>query len=248
MTKKVVGLIPVRMESTRLPGKPLVDIAGLPMVIHVYKRSLLAKSLDDVYVVTDSSEIKSIVEDYGGKVLMTRSEHETGTDRIAEAAENLDCDIVVNIQGDEALLRPEDIDKVVDLLLKDESINIAMLAIPFQKYNSPSDIKIVLDENDYIMYFSRADIPSDARTENPPLTKAYHIVPFKKEFLMKFSSWGKSALEKIEYIEYMRVLEKGYKIKVYHVNDNAISVDTKEDLEYVRSAMKTDKFFPKLYT
>ena len=238
---KVVAIIPSRLESSRLPRKALVDILGMPMIVHVFKRCLFAKKLDEVYVATDSIEIKEVVESFGGRVIMTSSEHQTGTDRIAEAAQTIEADIIVNVQGDEALVNPQYIDKVVSALQESPQTNVAILVNPFNKRNSPSDIKVVLNENNEIMYLSRADIPSDARVENPTLLKAYHIVPFRKDFLLQYSKWGKSKLEQIEFNEYLRILEKGYTIKAVHVDSDSISVDTAEDLDYVIDKMKSDK-------
>jgi 3-deoxy-manno-octulosonate cytidylyltransferase (CMP-KDO synthetase) len=241
--RKTVAIIPARLESSRLPRKALADICGLPMIVHVYKRCLLASRLDDVYVATDNQEIKEVVEYYGGKVIMTSSEHQTGTDRIAEAAQRLDADIVVNVQGDEALVNPNYIDKAILALHDNSQINVSILVNPFNKRNSYSDIKVVLNENDEVMYFSRSDIPSDARVNGHTLLKAYHIVPFRKDFLLEYAKWNKGILEKIEFNEYLRILEKGYKIKAVHVESDAVSVDTGADLEYVREKMPSDSWF-----
>ena len=174
---------------------------------------------------------------------MTSREHETGTDRIAEAARSLeDIEIVVNVQGDEVLVNPQYIDKVVTVLYENPEINVGILVNPFNKYSSVSDIKAVLNHYNDIMYFSRTDIPSDARVEKPPMFKAYHIVPFRKEFLLEYAQWEKGELEQIEYNEYLRILEYGYKIRAVHVDSDAVSVDTMEDLEYVRVKMKNDPF------
>ncbi len=238
---KAVAIIPARLESSRLPNKALADILGLPMIVHVFKRCLLAKTLDEVYVATDNIKIKDAVESHGGKVIMTSVKHETGTDRIAEAAQNIKADIIVNVQGDEALVNPEYIDKVVDSLVNSSGADVAILVNPFSKKRSPSDIKVVLNENDEVMYLSRADIPSDARVDNTKMLKAYHIVPFRKDFLLKYARWKKTELEKIEFNEYLRILEKGYKIQAVRVKSDAISVDTQQDLEFVRKKMVTDK-------
>jgi 3-deoxy-manno-octulosonate cytidylyltransferase (CMP-KDO synthetase) len=238
---KVVAIIPSRLESSRLPEKALVDILGLPMIVHVLKRCLLAKKLDEVYVATDSAKIKEVVESFGGRVIMTSSKHQTGTDRIAEAAQTIEADIIVNVQGDEALVNPQYIDKVVSVLQESPQINVAILVNPFNKRNSPSDIKVVLNEDDEIMYLSRVDIPSDARVDSPQMLKAYHIVPFRKDFLLQYAKWGKTELEQIEFNEYLRILEKGYKIQAVHVESDAVSVDTEQDLKLVRSKMKIDK-------
>jgi len=242
---KVVAIISSRLESSRLPGKALLNICGgLPMIVHVYKRCMLSNSLDEVYVVTDNLKIKDVVESYGGRVIMTSSLHKTGTDRIAEAAKTIDADIVVNVQGDEVLLDPNYINQVVLALHDNPDINISILVNSFNKRNSPSDIKVVLNENDEIMYFSRTDIPSYTRDNNHRMLKAYYVVPFRKDFLLEYSKWKESYLEKIEFNEYLRILEKGYKIKAVHVESDAVSVDTDIDLEYVRGKMISDRFFP----
>ena len=242
---KVIAIIPSRLESSRLPRKALADICGLPMIVHVFKRCQYAKTLDEVFVATDNQEIFNVVEKYGGKALMTSSHHENGTERIAEAAKNINADIIVNVQGDEALVNPVYIDSAVNALIEDENINISILINKFSKKNSIGDIKAVIDENNNIMYLSRADIPSDARSENNSFYKAYHIVPFRKSFLKEYSKWKKTKLEKIEFNEYLRILEKGYKIRAVKVDSEAISVDTLDDLEEVRNLMKADNLFPK---
>lgn len=240
---KTIGLIPARMESMRLPGKPLVDICGMPMILHVWQRCRMAQKLDDVAVVTDSDEIRRVVESVGGRVIMTSSHHETGSDRLAEAALHLDHDIVVNIQGDEALVDPVHIDTATDLLASDSEARIGLLVTPYYKRNSPSDIKVVVNLSGDVIYMSRTDIPSDSRQHEPPLLKAYHIVPFRRDFLLKFAELTKGNLEQIEKIEYMRVLEHGYTIVTARVDSAAISVDTVEDLEYVRKTMASDPAF-----
>ena len=241
--QKVVAILPSRIESSRLPRKALLDICGLPMIVHVFKRCLLAKKLDEVYVATDSNEIKEVVEKHGGRVIMTSSNHQTGTDRIAEAANKIDAEIVVNVQGDEALVNPKYIDKVVNELLENPDINVGILVNPYFKKNSPSDIKVVLNNNNDVLYASRSDIPSDSRTKDPSRLKVYHIVPFRKPFLLKFSKWEKGTLEKIEFNEYLRILEHGERIRAVLVDSDAVSVDTYEDLEYVRKIMLEDELF-----
>lgn len=242
---KIVGMIPVRLESQRLPRKAMEDICGMKLIEHVYHRTKMSQRLDDVYVVTDSNEVKELIESINGKVIMTRSNHQTGSDRLAEAASKVECDIVVNIQGDEALVDPNDIDKVIDGFLDSKSADIAILVIPYSKKKSPSDIKVVLNKRNEVMYLSRADIPSDSRVEDNKMLKAYHIIPFKKEFLLAYSQLEKSPLEKIEFNEYLRVLENGYKIQAVFTERDVVSVDTLEDLEFVRSKMPTDEYFAK---
>lgn len=237
----VVGMIPARLESTRLPRKALIDIEGLPMVVHTYKRALLAKKLDDVYIATDNELIKEAVESHGGKVIMTGSHHKTGSDRLAEACLSVKCDIVVNIQGDEPLVDPEHIDAIVEPLISDPSVQISVGVTPYKKKNSHSDIKAVLDLAGNILYCSRTDLPSDSRTPVSEMLKMSFIVPFRKEFLLKYSSWSPTPLETIEYNEYLRVLEHGFKIRAVIISEAKVSVDTPESLEEVRRHMQHDK-------
>lgn len=241
---RIVGMIPVRMESSRLPNKAVKDICGLPMIIHTLKRTKMAKMLNDVYVATDNEEIKNLVESFGGKVVMTKREHQTGSDRLAEAAQKIEADIIVNIQGDEALVNPEHIDIGVDALINSDA-EVSILLTKYSKKNSPSDIKAVVNLKNEIMYISRSDIPSNARVELSYMLKAYHVVSFKKDFLIKYSSLDQTPLEKIEMNEYLRILENGYKIQGVLVDSDSVSVDTEEDLEYVRNKMIDDIFYVK---
>jgi 3-deoxy-manno-octulosonate cytidylyltransferase (CMP-KDO synthetase) len=238
---RVVGMLPARLRSSRLPEKALVDIDGLPMFVHTCKRARLAKSLDDVYLATDSEKIKNIAESYDIKVLMTGSHHKTGSDRLAEACQGVDCEIVVNIQADEPLVKPEHIDSIVKPLLEDRNLQISVGVTPYTKKGSDSDIKAVLDLENNIMYCSRSDLPSDVRTTVEVMLKMCFIVPFRKEFLIQYASWPSTPLENIEYNEYLRVLENGVKIKAVKIEDAKISVDTPDDLEEVRRLMKSDE-------
>lgn len=240
---KIVGMIPVRMESTRLPSKAIRDIYGLPMIIHTLKRTLLAKELDEVYVVTDSEEIKELVELHDGQVIMTGSHHQTGSDRLAEAASKIEANIIVNIQGDEALVNPRHIDQSIQGLINSDA-QVSILLTKFSKKNSSGDIKAVVNLKNEIMYISRNDLPSDARVKVPQMLKAYHVVSFRKDFLIKYALLEQTPLEKIEYNEYLRILEHGYKIQGVMVDSDSISVDTQEDLLQVTEVMKIDKIYP----
>ena len=240
---KAVAIIPSRLESSRLPRKALIDICGLPMIVHVFKRCELSQSLDEVFVATDSDEIRETVERYGGKVLMTSKHHKNGTERVAEAAENISADIIINVQGDEAMVMPEHIDSSIRPLLDNGDINVTILVNNYLKRDSPSDIKVVLDMYENVMYLSRSDIPSNSRTKNPHLLKAYHVLGFRKEFLMKYVKWDETYLEKIEYHEHLRILERGHKIKAVKVDSRGISVDTEIDLIEVKNQMVNDSYY-----
>ena len=230
------------MESTRLPNKAIKDICGLPMIIHTLKRTLLAKELDEVYVVTDSQEIKELIESYDGKVIMTSKEHKTGSDRLAEAAEKIEANIIVNIQGDEALVNPKHIDQSIQGLINSDA-QVSILLTNFTKRNSSGDIKAVVNLKNEIMYISRNDLTSDARVEVPNMLKAYHVVSFRKDFLIKYASLEQTPLERIEFNEYLRILENGYKIQGVIVDSDSVSVDTDDDLKYVQNKMINDKIY-----
>ncbi len=238
---KVAGIIPVRLESSRLPEKALADICGLPMIGHTYCRARMSRALDELYVATDSERIKAVVEGFGGRVIMTSRAHKTGSDRIAEAASQIDADIIVNIQGDEPLLNPDHVTRAVDALEADPAVQVAVLVTPYEVKNSGSDIKAVLDLHDFIMYCSRTDLPSAARTPVRTMWKMSFIVPFRKDFLFQYTAWPQTPLEKIEFNEYLRILENGHKIKAVRVEHADISVDTPADLEIVRGLMLQDK-------
>jgi 3-deoxy-manno-octulosonate cytidylyltransferase (CMP-KDO synthetase) len=233
-------MVPARLESSRLPGKALIDLMGLPMVVHTCKRAQLSRKLQEVYLVTDNDLIKQAGEQNGIRVIMTGRYHQTGSDRLAEACDSVECDIVVNIQGDEPLVNPEHIDAIVTPLLEDRSLQIAVGVTPFTKKQSSSDIKAVLDLEDNIMYCSRTDLPSDCRTPITEMLKMCFIVPFRKEFLKQYAAWPPTPLEIIEYNEYLRVLEHGVKLRAVRVENARISVDTPADLEEVRRLMQDD--------
>ncbi|MFA5099329.1 MAG: 3-deoxy-manno-octulosonate cytidylyltransferase [Candidatus Omnitrophota bacterium] len=238
---KIVGIIPARMKSTRFPGKPLVDIMGMPMVIHVLKRCQLCKSLSDVYVATDSAEIFDCVIKYGGKAVMTEASHQTGTDRIAEACLKTGGDIVINIQGDEPLVDPKDIEALVECVKNDPSVNFATLVCKTRQFGEITECKAVLDMNRDIMYMSRSDIPSRSRSGVDHMLKLYCVVAFRREWLKAFASWPQTALEKTEFIEYLRILERGYKIRGVVVEEYTTSVDTPDDLKVILELMSRDR-------
>jgi len=233
-------MIPARLQSSRLPEKALVDIEGLPMVVHTCKRSQLAQTLDQVYLATDSERIREVAQANGIQVIMTGTHHQTGSDRLAEACSNIDCDIVVNVQGDEPLVDPEHIDAIVNVMKSDDGIKLALGVTPYKKKKSTSDIKAVLDLEGNVLYCSRTDLPSEARTPVEDMWKMVFIVGFRKEFLIQYSSWEPTPLERIEYNEYLRVIEHGEKIRAVRLDQARISVDTPEDLAGVRELMKKD--------
>ncbi|MBI5894409.1 MAG: 3-deoxy-manno-octulosonate cytidylyltransferase [Deltaproteobacteria bacterium] len=259
---KIVAIIPARYASTRLKGKALVDIAGRPMIQHVYERTKKAGLINDVIVATDDKTIFDAVKGFNGKAAMTSSEHKTGTDRIAEAANNIDADIIVNVQGDEPLIEPEMIDEAIKPLMRDAAIPICTLKTKIQDEKeilNPNIVKVVTDKNGFALYFSRLPIPyvrsEESRGQgvkgsskeiippleplNPRILEPLHykhigLYVYRKDFLLKFAKMKPTLLEEAEKLEQLRALENGYKIKVVETRYNSIGVDTEEDLERVR--------------
>ena len=191
---------------------------------------------------TDSKEIKELVESYDGNVILTRKDHQTGSDRLAEAASTIEANIIVNIQVDEALVNPKHIDESIQGLINSDA-QVSILLTKFSKKNSSGDIKAVVNLKNEIMYISRNDLPSDSRVEVPSMLKAYHVVSFRKDFLIKYAALEQTPLEKIEYNEYLRILENGYKIQGVIVDSDSVSVDTNDDLQYVSEKMKDDEIY-----
>jgi 3-deoxy-manno-octulosonate cytidylyltransferase (CMP-KDO synthetase) len=246
MRSNTVAIIPSRLESSRIEKKALVDICGMPMVIHVMKRVQMSSCVSDTYVATDSQEIADVVREYGGKAILTSKEHKNGTERVCEAIQDINADTFVICMGDEALLNPDHIQKSVDTFYQSDDASGSILVTEFTKENSPSDFKVVVNPKNEIMYISRGDIPCSARNKVDFRLKAYHIMTFSRKVLEKYTEIGKSPMEKIEDHEYLRLIENGYKIVAKKVDSASISVDVPEDLEYVRRVMKNDNLF-KIY-
>lgn len=236
---KVFGLIPARLQSTRLPGKALKDVCGLPAIVHVYKRSSLAKKLDDVWVVTDSAEIRDAVERHGGKVAMT-GPHRNGSERIYAATRQLDCDIIVNIQGDEVLVYPDHIDKIVAPLIENPGLGYTIGMTPYDKAASPQDFKAVVNLRGDLLYCSREDIPSSSIVRDDRRMKMVFIVCFTKASLKQFVKWEETPLERREPNEFLRILEHGGTIRTVEVAGAKISLDTESDLQEIRDLMRRD--------
>ncbi|KXS45898.1 MAG: 3-deoxy-manno-octulosonate cytidylyltransferase (CMP-KDO synthetase) [Candidatus Frackibacter sp. T328-2] len=241
-SKRVVGIIPARYASTRLPGKPLVDIRGKPMVQHVYERTSKAAVLDEVVVATDDERIKEAVLNFGGEVVMTSKNHQTGTDRLAEAARDIEADVIVNVQGDEPLIAPEMIEEAVRPLLNSEEVVMGTLKKRIKdltELKNSNLVKVVTDQNDYALYFSRAPIPF-LREDREGIDFYKHIglYAYQKEFLLDFAQMESTTLEQMESLEQLRALENGYRIKVVETKYSSIGVDTEEDLVKVREMME----------
>lgn len=237
---KAVGIIPARYGSSRLPGKVLEPIGGVPLICMVCDSARRAKRLDDVVVATDDRRVLEAVVAHGGRAVLTSAAHQSGSDRIAEAAAGIDCAIVVNIQGDEPLIRGEVIDAAVGALIDDPSLNAVTLATPFAapgEADDPNAVKVVRDLRGNALYFSRSRIPY-ARGETGgrgSALKHIGLYGYRREFLLRFTGWGPTALEKTERLEQLRILEHGERILVLETPWDSVSVDTPEDLERVRA-------------
>ena len=245
---KIIGLIPTRMNSTRLPHKSLLPINGIPMIVHVYKRSKLAKKLDDLIICCDDKKIISIAKKYNIKAMLTSKHHTNGTERIAEACSKLKIkyDIIVDIQGDEPLISPYHIDQVIDYHIKNYKTDIILPSLKIKPVNSTNIVKVVKDKSNNVLYLSRANIPFEFKSNVKFLYKHLSIISFKNEALQKYSLKRKTYLEKIEDIELLRALEIGLKIKSINLNGDSFSVDVLEDYQKASEYMKNDKLF-KLY-
>jgi 3-deoxy-manno-octulosonate cytidylyltransferase (CMP-KDO synthetase) len=245
---KIIGLIPTRMNSSRLPYKSLLPINGIPMIVHVYKRSKLAKKLDDLIICCDDKKILSIAKKYNIKAMLTSKHHSNGTERIAEASSKLKkkYDIIVDIQGDEPLISPYHIDQVVDYHIKNFNSDIILPSLKIKPINSTNIVKIVKDRSNNVLYLSRSNIPFEFKSNVKFLYKHLSIISFKNKALQKYSLKKKTYLEKIEDIELLRALEIGLKIKSINLNGDSFSVDVLEDYQKASEYMKNDKFF-KLY-
>ncbi|MEW6456522.1 MAG: 3-deoxy-manno-octulosonate cytidylyltransferase [Acidobacteriota bacterium] len=236
--KKALGIIPARYASSRFMGKPLAMIKDKPMIIWVYERAKKAKLLRDVIVATDSYEVQRKVEKYGGNALITFSSHSTGTERIAEVSEKYDDELIVNIQGDEPLISPLIIDKMVEEL-QDITIDIVTVKekILDDSYLSPNMVKVITDLKGFAIYFSRSPIPY-CRQDNRIYFKHIGVYGFKKQILLNLVKLSPSPLERIENLEQLRAIEYGYKIKVIESPYHTIGVDTPEDIEKIEMELK----------
>lgn len=240
-----IGIIPARYDSTRFPGKPLADIAGFPMIRHVYERACRCTQLQEVLVATDDQRIFDAVTAFGGDAIMTNPYHPTGTDRIAEVAERLTgASIVVNIQGDEPLIAPEAIDAVVQALEKDPAAPMSSVMTPLPNPAQARDInivKVVTDLNGYALFFSRSPIPyiRDQFAGTGPWKRHIGLYAYRREFLVTFAHLPVTPLERLEKLEQLRALEHGYRIKMVERSvDHSIGVDTPEDLQRVRALIE----------
>jgi len=233
--RKAIGIIPARDQSKRFPGKILATLAGVPLVVRVFNSAKESNLLSDVYIATDDEKIAAVAADYGGRAIMTGAHHKTGTDRVAEAASGLEeCDIIVNIQADEPFMTGDIIDKVV-MALDDPEIYMSTACSRIEnesELNNPNVVKVVLDRQDFALYFSRSLIPSGRYSGSGAAGIYGHlgIYGFKRDFLFKFASMERSSLELSESLEQLRAIENGYRIKTVVVDGYFSGINTREDL------------------
>ena len=243
----IVAIIPARYASTRFPGKPLADICGKPMVQHVFERTQKAQLVDHVVVATDDQRIFDTVESFGGTAIMTGGHHQTGTDRLAEAAEKLGADLIVNVQGDEPLIDPKMIDQAVQPMRDDESLPMGTLKTRIDEPSdlvNPNVVKVVTDLSGCALYFSRSHIPYPRDLDGSPgvnhLQHAYRhigLYVYRRDFLLKYPALPATPLEKLESLEQLRALEHGYRIRVVETALSSHGVDTSEDLDRVKKTL-----------
>ena len=258
----VIGIIPARWKSERFEGKVLANIAGKPMIQHVWERAKEAKLLDDIIIATDSEDVIKVVESFGGKAVFTSKDQPSGTDRITEVINPIDVKIVVNIQGDEPLMHPTMIDGLAGALLEDSSIPMATVAKRISDSKdifNPNVVKVVKDRDGFALYFSRSPIPYVRKDSSHHSIVDFHswftsgnadkndigyyykhigIYAYTKDFLFTYTNLPKSKLEEAEKLEQLRAIENGYKIKVIDTEFDTIGVDTPEDLKKVEELIR----------
>jgi 3-deoxy-manno-octulosonate cytidylyltransferase (CMP-KDO synthetase) len=245
---RVVAVIPARMGSSRFPGKPLAPLLGRPMIEHVVRRAAMCDLLDAVYVATCDEEIRSAVERFGGEVIMTSHAHERASDRVAEAAENFEAEVVVMIQGDEPMVTPSMIAAAVAPLIEDAAVSCVNLARRIERraeYVDRNTIKVVSNVRGDALYFSRAPVPADAFARNadgecPPVFKQVCVIPFRRDFLREFARLPQTPLERAESIDMLRAVEHGRPVRLVLIEEETHAIDTLEDLRLVEALMKDD--------
>lgn len=234
---KVIAMIPARYSATRFPGKLMKDLGGKSVIVRTYESALNTKLFDEVYVVTDSDVIFSEISTIGGKAIMSKKDHDCGSDRIAEAVEDLEVDIVINVQGDEPFIDAVSLSKLIEVFKNDTTKEIDLASLKVQMNDqldieNPNNVKVITDLNDFAIYFSRSVIPykRDANS-NVKFFKHKGVYAFRKEALMGFYNTAMTPLETAEKIEAIRYLEDGKKIKMIETSVESIGIDTPEDLE-----------------
>jgi len=246
----IVAIIPARMASTRFPGKPLARILGLPMIEHVRRRIALSDLLDEVIVATCDEEIREVVKEAGGRVIMTSRTHERSVDRVAEAAATLDADVVINVQGDEPLVLPRMMKEVTRPLLEDSSLPSANLVVKIadrKEFEDPNAPKTVINQFGDILYISREPIPSQRKSNTNEYLKLKQlgIIAFRSDFLQTFIRLKPSPLEQVESVDMMRAIEYGYRVRAVETTGCIIGVDVPGDIKRVKEILASDPLVEK---
>jgi len=246
-----VAIIPARYSSSRFPGKPLIDLEGLPMICRVVRRVRKARLVSRVIVATDDARIADAVREDGGEAVMTPSDLPSGSDRVFYASRDIDCGILANVQGDEPLIDPRQVDQAVRLLLEDSSAEVGTLVRKLtdpEQIQNPNVVKVVLDSDGHALYFSRSPIPflRDGHRVpgigDPPYFSHIGLYVYRKSFLGRYSEWKQTPLEKAESLEQLRILENGADIKTAVTEYESVCVDTPGDAERVRSIIRSGKY------
>ena len=241
---KSICVIPARYSSTRLPGKPLKDICGEPMICRVWERANRAKAVSEVIVATDDERIVRAVEEHSGRAMLTRADHKTGTDRLAEAATHFpDAEVIVNVQGDEPLIEPSLIDELVAEFAKDSALQMATVAtelLDADEMTNPNNVKVVVDRSGNALYFSRSLIPYPRNEGKSPVLKHIGIYAYRRQFLLSYAEMEPTPLEQAESLEQLRALENGFKIRVIRSSCRFVGVDTEEDLKLVNEIYRRE--------
>lgn len=239
----ITVVIPARMASSRYPGKPLVPISGLPLVEHVRRRSLLATGVDNVVVATCDESIREMILSFGGQSIMTKNTHERCTDRVEEAMQVLRGDIVAMVQGDEPLIVPETVNKVVQPLMEDSSLNVVNILSHLESdkdYTNQNIVKAVCNLKGEVIFFTRAPVPFFREQEAVPVFRQTGIMAFRTQFLHQFSVLPETALERVESVDMLRVIEHGIRIKGVVVDYITLGVDRPCDVAAVENALEND--------
>ncbi|GAB5566043.1 MAG: 3-deoxy-manno-octulosonate cytidylyltransferase [Winogradskyella sp.] len=241
---KIISMIPARYSASRFPGKLMQNLAGKSVILRTYEATVATGLFSEVYVVTDSEIIYDEITNHGGRAIMSIQEHESGSDRIAEAVANVDCDIVVNVQGDEPFTERESLEKVLSVFKTDakKEIDLASLMVEIKDWdeiNNPNTVKVIVDQNNFALYFSRSPIPYPRDKEaNARYFKHKGIYAFRKEALLEFTTLPMQFLEATEKIECIRYLEYGKRIKMVETTIQGVEIDTPEDLERAKKLWK----------
>ena len=237
-------MIPARYSASRFPGKLMQDLGGKSVILRTYQATVNTGLFDEVYVVTDSDIIFSEITSNGGKAIMSKKEHESGSDRIAEAVEEIDCDIVINVQGDEPFTERESLEKLLNVFKKDpkKDIDLASLMVEINDWDeisNPNTVKVIVDQKDFALYFSRSPIPYP-RDKNAGVRYFKHkgVYAFRKEAILQFTNLPIKYLEASEKIECIRYLEYGKRIKMVETSVSGVEIDTPEDLEKAKKLWK----------